>query len=68
MSEWKPIDTADKDAPQLFLGIVRGGVLEEIHLGGYRWAINDDEVSCWWSDQGDDEIVPTLWMPAPPKP
>ena len=68
MSGWKPISTADKDAHRLMLGIVRGAVLEEIHIGGYRYAINDDEVSCWWSDQCDDEICPTHWaemLPAP---
>lgn len=63
---WRPISTADKDAIRLTLGIVRKGVLEEIHIGGYRYAINDDEESCWWSDQCDDEIVPTHWMAAPP--
>jgi hypothetical protein len=59
---WQPIQTADNDAERLTLGIARNGVLEEIHIGGYRYAINDDEVSCWWSDQADDEIVPTHWM------
>lgn len=62
---WKPIDTADKDAESLMLGIVRRGVLEEIHIGGYRYAYNDDEVSCWWSDQADDEIFPTHWAKLP---
>ncbi len=67
---WKSIKTADKDAHRLMLGIVRKGVLEEIHIGGYRYALNDDEVSCWWSDQSDDEIVPTHWceIPALPTP
>lgn len=64
----QPIATADKDAERLTLAIVRNGVLEELHLGGFRYAINDDEVSCWWSDQADDEIVPTHWMPAPASP
>jgi hypothetical protein len=64
----QPISTADKDAERLTLGIVRNGVLEELHIGGFRYAINDDEVSCWWSVQCDDEIVPTHWMPAPLSP
>ncbi len=68
---WKSIKTADKDAHRLMLGIVRKGVLEESHIGGYRYALSDDEISCWWSDQSDDEIVPTHWceipvLPAPP--
>lgn len=65
---WKPIETADKDEGQLMLGIVRQGSLREIHIGGYRYAYNDDEVSCWWSDQADDEICPTHWMPLPASP
>lgn len=68
MSEWRPIETADKDADSMMLGIVRRGVLEEIHVGGYRFAYDDDEVDCWWSDQCDDEIVPTHWMPLPAPP
>lgn len=63
---WSPIGTADKDAYRILLGIVRNDVLEEVHIGGYRYAINDDEVSCWWSDQADDEIVPTHWAPMIP--
>jgi hypothetical protein len=65
MSEFKPISTADKDAHRLLLGIVRKGVLEETHIGGFRYAINYDEESCWWSDQCDDEIVPTHWAEIP---
>lgn len=65
---WRPISEADKDAERLALGIVRNGSLEEIHIGGYRYAINDDDVSCWWSDQADDEIVPTHWMFLPALP
>jgi hypothetical protein len=65
---WLPIETADKDADRLMLGIVRNDVLEEIHIGGYRYAINEDEVSCWWSDQCDDEITPTHWRPLSPPP
>jgi hypothetical protein len=65
---WLPIKLADKDADRLMLGIVRNEVLEEIHIGGYRYAINDDEVSCWWSDQCDDEIAPTHWRPLPSPP
>lgn len=68
MSEFKPIDTADKDAHRLLLGIVRKGVLEETHIGGFRYAINEDEESCWWSDQSDDEIVPTHWAEIPELP
>jgi len=63
--EWQPIDSADKDAERLLLGISRHGFIEEVHIGGYRWAINEDEVSCWWSDQADDEIVPTHWAEIP---
>lgn len=58
---WQPIETADKDDEHLMLGIVRQGIMQEIHIGGYRYAYNEDEVSCWWSDQADDEIVPTHW-------
>lgn len=72
-SGWQPIGTADKNAKKLELGISRNGVIEEIHVGGYRFAWNEDEVSCWWSDQCDDEIVPTHWrhytalpLPSPP--
>lgn len=68
MEGWMPIETADKDADQLLLGIVRKGRLEEVHLGGYRYAYNDDEVSCWWSDQADDEICPTHWCNVIPLP
>lgn len=60
---WQPIATADKDQERLTLGIFRSGKLEEIHVGGYRHAYNDDDASCWWSDQCDDEIAPTHWMP-----
>jgi len=59
---WRPIDDQAKLEPQLLLGVVRNGVLEEIHLGGYHWAVNEDEESCWWSDQSDDEIAPTHFM------
>jgi hypothetical protein len=65
---WRPVAEADKDAERLLLGIVRKGVLEEIHIGGYRYAYNDDDVSCWWSDQADDEICPTHWHPLPAAP
>ncbi len=68
VARWQPIETADKDAHRLLLGVVRRDVLEEVHIGGFRYAINDDEVSCWWSDQCDDEIVPTHWMPLPAAP
>lgn len=64
VSGWRPIETADKDDKLLLLGIARHGRMEEVHLGGYRYAYNEDEVSCWWSDQADDEICPTHWMPA----
>lgn len=62
-SGWQPIDTADKDAGRLFLGVVRSGRLEEIHIGFFDHAVNEDEVSCWWSEQCDDEITPHVWMP-----
>lgn len=65
---WRPIETAPKDASALMLGIVRRGTLKEIHIGGYRYAVNDDEISCWWSDQCDDVIVPTHWQPLPAAP
>lgn len=65
---WQPIATADKNAPRLMLGTVRRGRLEEINIGGFRYATNEDEESCWWSDQNDDEICPTHWMPMPPEP
>ena len=65
-AQWLDISTAPKDGPQIMLGIVRSGVLEEIHIGGFRWAVNDEEDSCWWSDQADDEIRPTHWQPLPP--
>lgn len=68
MSDWQPIRTAPKYEGQIMLGIVRRGQLEEVHLGGYRFAVNEDEVSCWWSDQCDDEIVPTHWQPHPGRP
>lgn len=68
LERWRPISTADKGAASLMLGIVRKGALEEIHIGGYRYAYNDDEVSCWWSDQADDEVCPTHWAPLPPSP
>ncbi len=64
MSALAPIETAPKDA-KILLGIVRKGGLEEVHIGGYRYAENEDEISCWWSDQADDEICPTHWMPLP---
>lgn len=60
---WQPIDTADKEAGRMLLGIVREGKLEEVHIGFYAFAYNEDEVDCWWSEQGDDEIVPTHWAP-----
>jgi len=64
---WRTIDTADKESGPVELGIVRNGVLEEIHIGFYAFAYNEDEESCWWSKQADDEIVPTHWRPfAPP--
>jgi Lar family restriction alleviation protein len=65
---WRPIATAPKDGHPLMLGIVRKGKLEEIHIGGYDFAINEDEESCWWSLQADDEICPTHWRPLPAPP
>lgn len=67
-NDWQSIETADKDAPKLMLGIMRGGVMEEIHIGGFRYAVNEDDESCWWSDQSDDEIVPTHWVRLPATP
>lgn len=66
---WRPIEELDKtDATRVILGIARHGRIEEVHVGSFYWAINEDEVSCWWSDQADDEICPTHWMPRPVPP
>lgn len=62
MSEWQDISTAPKDG-KLLLGVVREGRLEEVHIGFFGHAINEDEKSCWWSEQSDDEIKPRVWMP-----
>lgn len=69
MTDWQPIESAPKDRV-LLLSLIRKGQLEEVHVGSFSYADSDDEVSCWWSHQSDDEIVPTHWMPlpAPPSP
>lgn len=60
---WRPIETAPKDTGPLFLGVVRRGRLEEVHVGFFSHAYNEDEENCWWSEQSDDEITPSVWMP-----
>lgn len=69
---WRPIESAAKPEPdkQIELGIERNGTLEEIHLGRWMPDVNEqgEDMSCWWSDQSDDEIRPTHWRPARPLP
>lgn len=66
--QWQEIASAPRDDAKIMLGIVRAGVLEEIHIGGYRFADSEDESDCWWSDQADDEIQPTHWARMLPEP
>lgn len=66
---WRPIEEYDETSGErVVLGIERNGRIEETHVGYFSWAVNDDEESLWWSEQADDEICPTHFMPLPVPP
>lgn len=66
---WRPIEEYDETSGErVILGIERNGTIDEVHVGYFSWAVNDDEESLWWSEQADDEIYPTHYMPLPSPP
>jgi len=69
---WRTITTAPKDGTN----ILYRNQFREIGFCHWNEGYDDEDQPCWWDNERDDEVVPTVWLPtdalpafsAPPAP